>query len=56
MIVSQTNTDLSWLHKKDGASLIAKYLFEQAHRRYLLRRPGNQSSTSKSEPSVGFEY
>lgn len=30
MIVSQTNTDLSWLHKKDGASLIAKYLFEQA--------------------------
>ena len=30
MIVSQTNTDLSWLQKKDGASLIAQYLFEQA--------------------------
>ena len=30
MIVSQTNTDLSWLQKKDGASLIAQYLFERA--------------------------
>ncbi len=30
MIVSQDNTDLSWLQKKDGASLIAKYLFEYA--------------------------
>ncbi len=30
MIVSQNNTDLSWLQKKDGASIIAKYLFEYA--------------------------
>ncbi|MGI5893120.1 MAG: SpoIIE family protein phosphatase [Candidatus Merdivicinus sp.] len=30
MIVSQDNTDLSWLQKKDGASIIAKYLFEYA--------------------------
>ena len=30
MIVSKNNTDLSWLQKKDGASLIAKYLFEYA--------------------------
>ena len=30
MIVSKTNTDLSWLKKKDGASLIAQYLFEYA--------------------------
>ncbi|HIV18657.1 MAG TPA: SpoIIE family protein phosphatase [Candidatus Merdivicinus intestinigallinarum] len=30
MIVSKNNTDLSWLKKKDGASLIAQYLFEYA--------------------------
>ncbi|MEG2597796.1 MAG: serine/threonine-protein phosphatase, partial [Oscillospiraceae bacterium] len=29
-IVSDSNTDTSWLQKKDGASLIAKYLFEEA--------------------------
>ena len=29
-IVSDSNTDTSWLKKKDGASLIAKYLFEEA--------------------------